>query len=734
MTDVSRASKGARTNLDRRICNMFKRASMETQPVAGNPVDLKSKLRRNRDLYAVGYDCGEAWQSYRGALNLHAKMTRWAFPRTWRAIAKTHPVSDEHANKILKAWNDLLAESFENTKDARLFLFTGLNTCGAPRRATKEEVHAGVKEWIQGEVTLFSRFKSWGRRWLWSFVSTWFNTMTTNPSERLSLAEFLDDPTRWATSGSAPAVDVGGVTFRNKWAWASDIIKNYGNVSSWYQKVGRHMPAYNTVARVALKEESTKVRLVLAAPPASHLRQSYILSYLGAPKYLRSTVTYPDITQELSEGWTSLCGLDSSKFDHNVPGWFVTDFFRFIWRHAAARGLNDLADAAMHEAYSIEHTFVKTPLGQVKWHKGVLSGWRVTSLLDSMVSQAICDFIADNTKVPFDFMVQGDDIMLRSWGLMDTSEIVRQAKRLGVIINEAKSTTGMAGEFLKYLYTPDGAVGYPGRGLRSIFWANPWIPELQSKSPKQVVGNWMTYFSRLRCFLGARMPDWPTLKGYVVRDLRRWAGGDPGWAQFLDTPGSVGGGCVLEFDNGVEGQVLHVSPDPVFKKVIQERLVGAEVVFYRLGAFRSALNATKSTRLVRLRRPPPELFHELPDGYRQGWRAGVNRLKTFCEWLGVKTGLLGITQKISEFTWPRAAWSWGPGKRIDWLLQTETVTRSDSLTTSRLYDRDYMSLWQKSWNTAVYNSTVFPSRLRSLRFSLGLDEIAKRASTIFFSL
>jgi len=61
-----------------------------------------------------------------------------------------------------------------------------------------------------------------------------------------------------------------------------------------------------------------------------------------------------------------------------------------------------------------------------------------------MVSQLVCDFVFDHSDEVFDYMVQGDDILMRGWGRLDSSKIVRVASAFGMYVNEAKSTTGPA--------------------------------------------------------------------------------------------------------------------------------------------------------------------------------------------------------------------------------------------------------------------------------------------------
>lgn len=272
----------------------------------------------------------------------------------------------------------------------------------------------------------------------------------------------------------------------------------------------------------------------------------------------------------------------------------------------------------------------------------------------------------------------------------------------------------------------------PARALRAIFWANPWIPELTAKTPTQVSKNWWTYISRMRPFLGSRFPSACFIKRLVLGDLRRWAKGDPGYSLYLDTPTCVGGGCPLEFD--VNAEVIATSPQPRFAKVIGGVLKGAEAVAFRLGGYRSALNALKVTRLVKRRRPAPLMLYELEERTRVGWGDLTNHFKSFCEWLGVKQRLQGRTQHWSEFTWPRCAGRWSVAKRIDWLLEAQTITRSDSLTSARSQDHWALANGESSWVARVWNSFVFPSRKAALSFSLGLDVLAKRASTIFFTM
>lgn len=699
---------------DLSLVQSFRSACRRAEVLDGVPVEEVPVLRRSRRYFGR---ISKGWASYRLPLSLFRHLTVAKLPRIWEEISRFSPVNDDHANRVLKAFSDECAFKMEERKDYRWALFVGINTAGAARRITDEEIVAGVTDWVHGSTSLAEGHRDWAKSWIDSFVKSWFEVKATCPPTKRWDA-FVDDPTLWATSGSAPTVSFEGEKFRNKWAWAGDMIHRYGSVSKAYSNL-RHTNYLESDASVALKEESTKVRLVIATPLFSHLRQSFIAHTLTNPVHLNSTLSHPSITNTILDGWTTLVGLDASRFDHNVPFFILDSFYSSICKYAQSAGLHDLATASSDELFYLRRTVINIKGVRVPYEKGILSGWRLTSLLDSLISQMVADFIFDHTPIPFKTIVQGDDMLLLSSGVMSSSLIIKTASDFGMIVNEAKSTTGTCAEFLKYMYAPNGVFAYPARALRAIYYANPWLPTIEVKSPLQVAKGWWTLFSRLLPFMSMAVSSFEKL---IAADLTGWGGGRADkWLRFLHTPMCVGGGGTIETSDYQSDQFFVVDPPEPSNVVSPPH--DSRFLSYLFGAYSSVISTIKSTRLHNLNRVFPSLSYRIVKSVKPLWQPESNHWKTFLSWLGFDNKLVGEVQPISSFPWPRFAAAWSVSKKIRWLLASAGVSSSDSLVSNRgFYPQHYVTL-QQNWLEREWSRTAPPSKNATMRFALGLDRI-----------
>lgn len=726
-------------DFDLKVSSALSRLLREHKPISDlNPYAPANNLRRCRESYQVGWD---HWYSYSSPLSLYSHLLSDVLPRFFSRLRSIQPASDSDANAILKKLSDWSAERMEITKDTRYSILIGLNTAGQARRADADTVVAAAEDWVTGPTTLGLRHRRWVESWISGFVSNWFTERDKHEHlPRLTFSEFLDDPTRWATSGSAPSVEFAGHNFRNKWAFAVDVIAKHGSVFNWYQKFG-NLPVNSSECNVALKEESTKVRLIIAAPISSILRQSYILECLGTPKHLKSTLSHPDIVEELTaDGWGSLVGLDASKFDHNVPFWLLRRFYYQLYIESCNRGLVDLAQVIHEEFESLKSTvvLVSHPNGKrrIKYRKGILSGWKLTSLLDSMISQCTCDFIFDNTEEVFDYCVQGDDILLRSYESMDVNSVISAAEEFGMIVNRPKSTTGPYAEFLKYLLTSDGSFGYPARALRSIFWANPWLPELEAKTPLQVVKGWMTLASRIAPYhKKLSRPDmW---RRFIRRDLARWSlKTEHYWEGYLLTPASVGGACPLEWVAPVSK--YYTIRTLVARSVLSngKKLSPIHALGNAFGAYSSALNTPKQVQLT----PSSTVavscgLHPCSAG-RIAWLPDTNHFKSMLSWLSPSAArtLSGKTQDLKDIAWPPYANLWSPLRKIRWLLQSEKLTPSYPLTVSPYAVSSACRTLQNYWRLLISTSKLPLTRRLGMSMGLLLDHKLRRHASAYHTL
>lgn len=515
------------------------------------------KIRRNRETYG---ESSLVWASYAGAIGLVRRLwPRWVLPMLDACRARLSAMKSNGCNecvaKALKCVSDTCSTRIGASGSVAWGALVGINSAGAPFSEAGWNAVDATRDWVSGKARLCSRpaLMEWMKAWVDNFVWHWAR-QPAPLGETISYEEFLDDPFKWATSGSGPPVVASGGKVRNKWAWAAETISTYGSISNWYKQKGT-AAAHNTRNVVALKQEPGKTRLVIAAPICSYLRQCYIYYRLGKPKHLRSTLTDEHITEKLERGWGKLAAIDASKFDHNVPPEFIKQVFESI-----ARWVPELAGIARTEWDNISSSYCEVNGERVKYEKGILSGWRFTSLLDSMLSQMVVEYLNLRTSATADWIVQGDDTIMWDGGLASKEVILDLLDELGLDVNVPKSNFGVEGEFLKYVYTRKGIFGYPARALHGIFYGNPWLAQSLVTSPAQIANQWNTLRSRLLPFVGYDA----TVRGmqFCSADIARWArtATKQQWLDYLRTPANVGGGgwvedCVTE-DSPLWGRTI----------------------------------------------------------------------------------------------------------------------------------------------------------------------------------
>lgn len=418
-----------------------------------------------------------------------------------------------------------------------------LHALGGRRPWEKEKVRENIMAWVQPKKTLTDTFEH--RQTLQSIFSNW--TPKLNAKPRLSFLDFCQDPTRWGTAGGGPKSTIANNTYRTKWAWAWSHLLRDGQ----WQDVDIYAEAkkiHPDVAIVALKEEATKTREIITTPMASYLRQSYLAYLWGRPPInspIGSSTWLPSFQAQKFQWYAAI---DGKNFDHHIPLWFIISVLQYLGSVD-----DEAAVVAEAEIDHLLHLQVVTPSGEhIAYKGGVLSGWRLTALLDTLASEVIIrDILASwPTGSAFQTGTMGDDLVIASdRDSIPTSWLVEQYESHGMTTNASKTTAGRVGEFLRKIYAPSGILGYPALALKSICYASPWITTYDPNNPQELATNWLTWASRL---LPLSLPNCqPQLTRFIQdqmkADLRRW--GLKVSSASLDaairTPISAGGlGCV----------------------------------------------------------------------------------------------------------------------------------------------------------------------------------------------
>lgn len=443
----------------------------------------------------------------------------------------------------------------------------GLATMGGPRGWTEESVVSSLEDWVCGERSFPYEDNAYLNGKLDAWMDQWVDNIKTTD---LTFSEFVTDPMRWATGGGAKkkSVIINGkeVDGRNKWFWAISGLSKGEDLYSVALGEGND-------AQVALKEE-VKTRCVITTPQASYLRQCYILYRLGNPTFLRSTLANPKLVSELATSRRDhfIC-IDSSSFDHSVTKkWILSVFDRLV-----SRTDGELRCVLLDEMASIREMNILYNGRKMRYENGLLSGWRMTSLLGSLLSALVCEFINLELGVKFPYIVQGDDIIMTCPKKIEASRVLDCCARFGITTNKKKTTIGRFGEFLKYRYGYGRVQGYAARAVRSIFFANPWLDMSAVSVPSEVSGKWWTLLSRVMNSHNGLFKSESDLSWFlsgIVDDVGGWLGGRVSKKLLYDaiaTPISMGGLGVFEFsdvsmskDNGFITKVVRFEEETSF--------------------------------------------------------------------------------------------------------------------------------------------------------------------------
>lgn len=424
------------------------------------------------------------------------------------------------------------------SKGPAYMLLTHLHALGGPAPYTQEQIISDITNWVSSEgkgvdMPLFEKC-------LDKVIIDWYRG---EPEGSLSFAEYCDDVMRWGTSGGAPKSTFLGSTYRTKWAWGlSRVMDDEGRYTGG--GIYKQALAARRTAIVALKREPTKTREVIATGMASYLRQSYLLYRWGKPVVDSpiSNSSWLPTFQQYSHAWYGC--IDGERFDQSIPADVVYAIIDRLGR------LDDecrmVAGAEMDDLNNlrVEYNGMSWP-----WRGGLLSGWRLTSLVGTLVSMAAAEYIIESTQMTgaIRYGMMGDDLVLFSdTKSLTPAQLAEGYAQFGLHVNIHKTTSGPVGEFLRKTVSQQGCIGYPALGLRSVVYASPWVSGYTFSEEVELSNSWLTFYSRMLPHTTNVVLFTSVTQAVMVKHLSN-AFGRKDWTSWLATPISAGGGGPMEW-------------------------------------------------------------------------------------------------------------------------------------------------------------------------------------------
>nr|UDL13943.1 MAG: RNA dependent RNA polymerase [Xiangshan toli-like virus] len=486
---------------------------------------------------------------------------------------------DDFFRKFLKGVHNIAYQNvFSNGPVWLLFMHLHQLTGRAPY--DNEDIKNDISSWVsyKKQDIMENQFRNY------------LNINRTNwriKSSHLKFDEYSRDIIRYGSSGGGPASVFDGKKMRTKWAWLLSCIQDE---KGRYKPKDVYKEALNCEksCTVALKEEPAKTREIIATPMSSYIRQCYLLYRWGKPT-ISSPISRSNWLYEFEKQKYRWYGtLDGEHFDWSISKNTVIIFIRFLG--TLDSDTKWVADQEIDHLNSLEVIYGDDIW---KWEGGLLSGWRITSILGSLVSDCVARYIQQHLQRDMFNGVLGDDLILYSNVVTATrSELVKLYNDFGLSANMGKTVSGPRGEFLKRMISEGGFWSYPALGLKSVVYANPWLEKYNFDDETALSSSWLTLYSRLLPHSTKVDSLTKYFKKCITRDLNGRFGSN-NWDDWLVTPISAGGGGPNEWSEPHRWVTL--------KKIRDADVVNTkDIIPFLLGALRPSKIIIKRVKMIKV--------------------------------------------------------------------------------------------------------------------------------------
>lgn len=543
-------------------------------------------------------------------------------------------------------------------------LFVHMHWLTAKCPYTEEQIISDIEEWVAGNIDGKEKHldSEMTEKVLDRVFSSWYHG---EPDGALKFREYCNDYTRWGTSGGAPKVNIMDVDYRSKWAWALYHTTDPITGDLKHQEIDLYEEALKcrTTSTIALKEEPAKTREIITTTMASYLRQSYLMYRWGKPRIPSpiSQSTWQGKFERMEPTWFG--SIDGERFDHCIPKEFITGIVRRLG--SLDEETRFVADEEIGHMESLK---VEWQGNIWDWKGGLLSGWRLTSVIGSLASCCVAEYILETTQSVGSvyYGVMGDDLILYSYyKSIDVDEMVTQYKNFGLKANFHKTTSGKVGEFLRRVISKGGTWAYPALGLRSVCYANPWLDHYTYNEETEVSNTWLTVLSRMLPHALDKTGLTDFILHHCVKNLTQLFGVH-NWYHWLRTPISAGGGGTIEIsdvNNWVYFDKIHDTTR--FGKNMYFKMLYGLLPYSRVLKTNPEMKKMDLEPIIRLDSVLVGSEKAIPDTF---FKHNVNITKLIYDYVYGRIGV-GELQKGLAYALPRGLRVSSPQRVVSFLLQ-----------------------------------------------------------------
>lgn len=323
--------------------------------------------------------------------------------------------------------------------------------------------------------------------------------------EDLGLFDYISDVGRWAVSGASNWEKTKDL--RNKWGTALKMDTN-AIISRLYDR------RYKCVNRANWKEEAGKLgRVTFSGDMKQYLLMSFIMDKLHFVPTGQTTL-FEDAKSEkerlemffnyMDSGKVSF-PLDMNEFDKYPSKEMILLLINIMRKYCFTKHTGDINDAFDLLIDSLENeTYLDINGQQYKWLRGILSGWKMTALLGTIISNVyfrMADSIVENTTglTSCMFSTQGDDTTNVLQSYYHAYLIYATYKILKIKLSDGKFyMSRLRTEFLRKEYKNRKVSGYPARLVTKILYRSTEQPKTNPGLERYEEGlsNWREAKSR----------------------------------------------------------------------------------------------------------------------------------------------------------------------------------------------------------------------------------------------
>lgn len=457
---------------------------------------------------------------------------------------------------------------------------------GYQATAKSDEMLEDVLDWVNTPRVHTSLFGTYHEEF-GKTLRRWF-VPTKSSDFSLSFKDYLSSRAVWARSGSSTTrVDTG--LAKTKWnlAWSKDDIQ----IRAVMSRVGKKTDLVHSLIQ---KLELGKVRGVIGVDDAMYLAMDYISQFVEddlahTPMFNFQSEEKQQSTWEMLGSAGTKVPLDESGFDHDKSDTEVLSCVDACVLFAKMRAKPafhpDIEYCGAFVKRFIFGGFIKVGETKVTVNKGVLSGWRWTYLVDTMINVTqinlcLAELVQAGCGLNLKFVCSGDDVGCVFPNFREAGAFFVAYRSYGYKVNAAKFwVSKWRNEFLRITVTGAGVRGYVNRMLPKLLFTNP----LQTAvSREEKVSSLVAVWSKVY------------VRGWAKRDVLNCVYADIAGSlrvslsnakRFVHTPVAYGGGGAWPY-TGEDGLGLHFSKGDDESRVRLASLPGAmDYVSYLTGKY-----------------------------------------------------------------------------------------------------------------------------------------------------